>query len=431
MPVSLFFKKWFKGVLEGFVFFPILFFLTAVAFQSIVAYLWLLVLYLIFGFSLWCGMRFLIEDRRIQIIISFVIACLLSIMMPVSIISTLFLIPTVFFVSLRGFFYSREVVEDMVPLHYILYGCAFYLVFSVAFYLYPVLVPFQWAYNMMALVFIFSMVLYKNRRFLKEATLIERGKAYLTPATKRQNFIYICSFFILLLLLAYHQIIERIWGWFLSTLSSFQTHPEGSLLELTEELMEEEPVVVEGKFELPEQQESILPLLSLYVIGVILLVGIIGLIILFMVRKSFFKWLKIKLVGLFHYEIPDQEQGFQDVSMQLDPLAKWKRRYHLWMKRRNLRKRKLADFSSNEEKVRFLFIELMLKEKKMGTSISLNETAHELLEKVNIEGYQGKEIKNMDEIYHLARYHYGANVSDTQVDTLHEWVTEMKASYKQ
>ncbi|KGA96762.1 hypothetical protein AJ85_01565 [Alkalihalobacillus alcalophilus ATCC 27647 = CGMCC 1.3604] len=432
---QLFLKKWAKGLLEWLIFFPLLLYVGAVSFSGVFVFVWPVFLYLLFGFSLIVGMKFYFTVRWTRLIFACPFAILIPVIAQVSFITGFVLSLVILVVVNRGFYYSREVLEDLVSLRLVLFGFVLYFFATFLYRLYPVLTPFETVLNIIGILFVSTMLFYINRTFLKQVTLVERGKPFLSQATKRQNIFYLVSFISLLLFLVNGQFIQpallKVWRTFIAFLNLFRIEGVESPWAEYDFWEEEEELISEiGMEEVIEKGPNMALIIGIIISSLFVFLFLILLLHFFRNSKSYYVWFKSKLIGVFNYQVQNQEEGFVDEEERLLSFKKWMRTYKAWLQTALERRGKFTDLETNQEKVRYLFTQLMLKEQKNGLKLQKSDTAHELLQQIIAQDREEKNgLYELSHQYHSARYGY-RDIPDHEVEKLHQWIEKRQAVYK-
>ncbi|WP_413375233.1 hypothetical protein [Alkalihalobacillus sp. 1P02AB] len=434
LDVGLFFRKWAKSLLELLVFFPLLLYIGIVAYSEQVIWVWFIIVYLIFGLSLFIGKRLQLKQRWSRVLVAFVLVFFIAfLLLPASGPSLSLVFIFLVAVSMRAFYYSRHYIEDLVPVRLMWYGLLGYFFAYFFFRMYMVLMPYEAILNGVGVFYVVITLFYTNTRHLKEATLVNRVNPFLSKGTKRQNRLYLIGFIAFLLFVVGGRYIQEtirfLWSGFvyLITLISPDFSGESDFVPPAFEEDELSLIDLGGNSEV----EGSVLWVNAFVLFFIFVTVLFFVILMLSKSKRFVSWLQKGINGFFSNSKQKDEEAFVDEKEKLMTLSdlrkRWQKRTKEWFQTKLSRKLTIDDFETNQEKVRFLFRQLMKKEKLNGFSIHKSDTAHELLLLLEREKRTSKkEFHLMNDRYNLARYGLDSiSIKDKDVEQIKKWIDEI------
>ncbi|KMK75006.1 hypothetical protein [Alkalihalobacillus pseudalcaliphilus] len=432
MNFGFYFQKWFKSFLEYLAYFPLLLYVGVASLPSTekVVY-WLLSVPIIFAISLFIGMSLKITRRIWKIIFSLLLSIAATYLFLGSSISPGYFIffAFVLLLNMRGFYYSSQLIEELVPVRLLWYGFVGYF-FAYFFYrMYDLLTPYEVVLNVVGIFYLIITFFYSNIRHLKEATLTGKVNPFLSRATKRQNRFYLIIFLAVILVIftgGYIQDLFRtLWNGFVQLLLLLEPPDIGDVDELVPEFeSEEDELIME---ELGYEEHNEIPWLNAIMVA-FLGTGLLFFIVYLLTKsKALMKWLTDIREGFFTKK-PDDE-AFVDEKEKLMSAKELSKqlgnRLKNWLQSKVVSKPSIDDFTTNEEKVRFIFREFIEKQGK-GLQVRKDQSAHEILKLIEIEEKKlGKSL--LDDQYHLARYGL-TNINDQDVEKLRKWLISLEES---
>lgn len=319
----------------------------------------------------------------------------------------------------RGMMYASQAWEELLP-HSLLWigGLGVYFVSYFIFRYVDVLNPYLNLVTVSGVVFVILTLFTSNSDHLKSTTLSKEKKPFISQTVKRQNRIFIIITIAIILLIANgRRIQETLWNgfrgiiqWMIELLSDGEQG--GNLGE------DPPPAPVESVLPVVETKEpsafaKLLEVIAMYVVYISVAIVIILLILLLMKKTR--RWLIKVFQKLLQFlrRIGGQITARDELTQYIEEKESvfdwrdWKEENQSKVKAfiQHMFKRKPKwESLSNQEKVRFVFRELI--EQEMDHSVyKAHETPREILEslKTTVE-IDEKKLKKLKIAYEQARY---------------------------
>lgn len=411
--------KWAQGMVEYLIVFPI-FLLIAVYFISTpLLWMWIGSFPILFLLGL-VFRRFTLDKKRwTYLLYTLVIAAMLSLLFINTIVSIVltFLLGCV--ALIRGCLYAERRWNELFSSSY-LWIIAFPIYFvSYFFFRYvETLVPYSDVITWMGLLMLAFTLLISNSEHLKTATLSKQNKPFVSPALKRQNQLFIFITLLIIIALTNLKVIQAaLYGlisktihsiiWFFSLFGS-------------DEPMEEPPKTPNNEIA-PTMEQGEPSLLAIWldrIMTVIIYVALIaaGLFLLFYLFKKFrgllyrgYQWLVNFLNQIFSQkEQDDLHHSYVDKKESSMDWKSWRKNKQEHAKEliASLFKRspRFEDLT-NQEKVRYVYRQLLVQQTKQGYTVKSNYTPHETISELeNRLPGRGEELLQLEKEYAKARY---------------------------
>lgn len=412
------FRTFRQTFVEYIALFPILLGVTILLVPSSLYVLFLIGILLLYILGICIGKFF--QKKILITAILFAIAFIQMLLYDGSLIQNIGVLLLCCGIIFRGFQYSRTDWKLLLPVH-ILWSFGVPLYF-ISYFIYRYAIMFETYLPLITgsgLVFLILLLFKSNSSHLEEATLIDNDKKSVNTVIRKQNYLYITIVLVMITLLTQFGLIKTVIlttiRMIFITITSFfgLFESDKPLEEPVRDAASEMPFVVENINE-PSQFAGIFEIVSTITVIIVLVVAAIF--IMYKISNNFKKlilWVVsilrrlIEIIGeksLFDKNI----QTYQDEKETLFDWNKLRNKIKgqtsQFVKTRFLKQKKW-EVLSETEKIRYLYRQFVKKAQDEGYQVMSNETAHELLTRIDQDQLLKKETRlELDQLYNQARY---------------------------
>ncbi|WP_117169896.1 DUF4129 domain-containing protein [Paraliobacillus sediminis] len=320
----------------------------------------------------------------------------------------------------RGIQYSRTNWNVLLPVHIMWsFGVPLYFI---SYFIYRYTTAFETYLPVITasgIVFLVLLLFRSNTSHLEEATLDNNDKKSVNAGIRKQNYVYITIMLAVITIFTQFGLVKTIiittLRMMFLTISSFfgLFESDAPIEEPVQEAPSEMPFQVEEINE-PSQFARILEMVATITAIVVFIVAVIF--IVYKISNNFKKFI-VWVISIIHRMIeiiggkslldkntqthPDEKETLFDWNKFQNKI---KGQTSKFVKLRLLKQKKW-EVLSETEKIRFLYRQFVKKAQAEGYEVMKNETAHELLTRIDQDQLLEKETRlKLDQLYNQARY---------------------------
>ncbi|MGJ9383858.1 hypothetical protein [Salipaludibacillus sp. CF4.18] len=428
--IQLFVKKWLLGIMEVIVALPLIIYVWTAFIDHGNMFAWLSVI--LFMFLAGIVLEWVIPIKRramyvfLSVIISFLVAMLLTINMLAFILTGLFVMVMI----MRGIVYGREEIGDPFSVYYLLSG---FFIYFFAFFFYREmadLAPYQTFLTWSGIILVLFTLFQGNQQYLQEVMLSNERKPYVAKVVRVRNRIAVSILVGLAFLITSAQYIEAFFSRIIVFIASII--PSASEEEVPPPQQDDRSLPDMGIGEETARTSrffEILETIVTYIVGVIVIIGILFLLI--MIYKAFrkhilamTKWLLAAVTKLGgSSDKKEEELAYVDEKMSIRDWRAWrkenKEKLLDWVSTPFKKELKMDDFPSRREKIRFLYRQSLKTEINNGYQFRKDATPFETLQELQSEERHLADFSEQDLAVVYAKVRYGeVEVSDKEFESI-------------
>ncbi|WP_416147461.1 hypothetical protein ACM26V_14635 [Salipaludibacillus sp. HK11] len=416
--------KWFLGMLEALVALPIVVFLWTQLIGEGDFYTWLSVILFTFIVGLLLYEWKPNKNRWFYYILAVFVSIGVAFVLTSSMIPLVFTGILVLIMLVRGVRYGKEPVGDPFNEFYLLGGIIGYFF---AFFFYREmenLIPFQTLITWSGVAIILFTLFYANQEYLRGATLSKTRKPYIEKIVRVRNQLAVAIIIGLAFLITSAQYVEAFFsrvfafiGSLISVSSSDEPPPASPDMDMAPPDLG--PLTDEPSE--PSRFLQIFETILMYTVGVIAGVGVIVLILL--VFKIFRKqisrlwgWLAGTITKFGGESEKEEEPPYVDEKISLRDWADWRKKnkdkVKDWVSAPFTKAPTMDDYTTRNEKIRFLYRHSLRTEIKNGYEFRKNATPSETLRELVAEDRNLTDLSETELADVYAKVRYGDHTGD-------------------
>ncbi|MDL4842237.1 DUF4129 domain-containing protein [Aquibacillus rhizosphaerae] len=438
--IKLVLQKWLHGMIEYVLTFPLFLLIGAYFISESILGLWLGSFILTFLIGLVFGSIIVARKTWVYVLFSVAYSLVITMFFSETTIAAISTCIVSLIVVYRGVMHSQQNWNELLPSS-LFWSTGFpvyfggFFVFRYVDYLNQYLHVITWLGLVMVAITLFN----SNNEHLKAATLSKDKQPTISKSIKRSNRIYMTLMFLIIILITNFQLIQSV---ILNSVSGvFQSLFWFASL-FNSEPVEEEPDPVDQAFdfsagtaeETSHFAEWIEKIMLIVVAIGFIIVAIVLLLLLFKRSRDFlkagFQWLRQVLSQIMQRgSKKDYTESYTD---EAENLIDWK---SLRTKTKDrvkevfssvLRKGSRWSALSDNEKVRYLYRQLLLDEMKKGFHIKRGSTPHEVLSELKqTKDLSASDLDILDQAYGEVRYS-NKKGTDVNIEKLSSLVNRLK-----
>ncbi|GGE40251.1 hypothetical protein GCM10011391_18780 [Pullulanibacillus camelliae] len=410
-------RKVIEGIIEGLVVLPILLLISIYLLPNTLHIIWMASLLVLFIAGVIVRARVKNKKRGVYLLLSVLIGSIGTLSFLSSLLITLVIEILAIGVVYRGIIHAEREWEESLPLIILWGSLPIYFVGYFLFGAFNALMPYQSLLTWLGIMTLVIVLFVNNHRQLMAAALSNQKRPFLSRAVLWQNRGYIVILLLIILLV----INYRLFPYLFSKLASLFSYiiqvvlaifPHRSKSTINQPSTAQVPPFLKIEARHPSIGGEVLEKIMMGLAYVFLCAAVLFLI--FIIYKKlkpaitrYFQKLLLYMNQLFQ-QLEDQSQalGYQEEREMLfqdwrhETKEKLKRGLSQWQ-----RTQRWEDLQTNQERIRFLFRQLLFKEMKQGYIYQSHHTPRETLDKIKKQ-YPGQsiELESLEKLYEKARY---------------------------
>lgn len=319
----------------------------------------------------------------------------------------------------RGMMYVSQTWQDVLPLSFLwIGGLGTYFVGYFIFRFVESLNPYSNYITIFGIILIVMIMFASNSDHLKNTTLSKEKKPFVSKAIKNQNRIFLMITILIIALITNGQMIrDGLWNAFRAVIRWLIEFLSGSgEKEIIEEAPPQAPMEPVFPFEEPKEPSMIakfLEIITMYIMYIVLAFAVVFILLLFIKKTRMWMMKSFRQIIQFLKQIVsqiterDESTQYVEEKESVFDWQEWKDEQQLKAKGiiKNVFKRKPSwNALSNQQKVRFVFKNFLLKEIDVAEYRD-NVTPREILEKIKSTAHvDDRQLEQLRKAYEQTRY---------------------------
>ncbi|WP_112180664.1 hypothetical protein [Paraliobacillus zengyii] len=323
-------------------------------------------------------------------------------------------------ILIRGFQYSKTDWNVLLPVHVLWsFGVPLYFISYFIYRYTNLLEVYVPVITGSGLIFLVLLLFKSNADHLEQAILVNQDKKSISSVIRKQNYVYIVIMLVIITLLTQFGIVKTvifttIRTMFLAISDFFSLFESDSPAEVLVSDVPNETSFIGEEINEPSQFAQILEIVA--TIAVILVLILFIIFIGYRISNSFQRFIHWITAIIYRMIEIIGSKSILDTNMsthqdEKETLFDWnrfrskiKKQTNRFVKKRLLKQKKWEALSETE-KVRYLYLQFVKKAQEEGYQVMNNETAHELLTRIDKNELLKKSTRlELDQLYNRARY---------------------------